>query len=189
VSYDEHVKRRTAGFIACQPPGKVLIMASTHNGEEVGLQQLRPQAVLSTRATVQIAQLGEAMDDSLRALWGYLQRGAQPAGPPYVRYHTFGETETDLEIGVPVVEAVAGEGRITAGELPGGPAVTTWHLGPHDKLGDAYARIQAWLKDHGREPDGPAWEVYYWIDLNQDYDPSTWAAPSDWRMQLVQPVK
>ena len=165
-------------------------MAAEQYGEQVELQQLKPQPVLSIRATVPIAQLGEVMDDRLRALWSYLQqRGARPAGPAFVRYHTFGETETDLETGIPVVEPVAGEGRIAGGDLPGGPAATTWHLGPHDKLGEAYARIQAWLNVHDREPNGPAWEVYYWIDLSQDYDPSTWSDPSDSRIQLIQPVK
>ncbi len=86
--------------------------------------------------------MGEAMDDRLRALSAYLQqRGVQPAGAPFVRYHTFGETETDLETGIPVAEPVAGEGRIVSGVLPGGPAISTQHIGLHDRLGDAYACI------------------------------------------------
>jgi len=167
------------------------INTQTSNGNDVEVQQLKPQPVLSIRATVRIDQLGEAMGDRLQALRDYLQQsGAQSAGPPFVRYHTFGETETDLETGIPVVEPVAGNGRITGGELPGGQAVTTWHVGPHDKLGDAYAHIVACLKEQGHEPDGAAWEVYYWIDLRQpqDLDTSTWD-PSTWRTQLVQPTK
>lgn len=163
--------------------------APPKDGNNVQLQQLEPEPSLSIRATIRVEQLGEAMGERIGALRDYLrQAGAQPAGPPFVRYHTFGETETDLELGVPVIEPIAGAGRIQGGELPGGPAATTWHLGPHDKLGDAYARVAAWLKEQGREPDGPAWEVYYWIDLNQNQDPSTWD-PTSWRTQLVQPVK
>jgi effector-binding domain-containing protein len=158
------------------------------NGK-VEVEQLAPQPVLSIRATVGIVQLGEAMGDRLQALGEYLrQRGAQPAGPPFVRYHTFGESETDLETGVPVAAPIAGEGRIASGELPGGPAASTWHFGPHDKLGDAYGRIAAWLEEHGRERDGAAWEVYYWIDMSQYFDTSAWD-PSTWRTQLVQPIK
>ena len=106
-----------------------------------------------------------------------------------MRYHTFGETETDFELGVPVVEPAAGEGRIVAGELPGGTAIATWHFGPHDALGDAYARIGAWLNEHGREPDGAPLEVYHWIDLGQYRGPSTLANPSSWGTQLIQPIK
>jgi effector-binding domain-containing protein len=166
-------------------------------GSNVEIIQLEPQPVLSIRATIQIVQLGEAMGDRIQALSDYLrQRDIRPAGPPFVRYFTFGETETDFELGVPVKPGpgnspLTGEGRIVSGELPGGSAVTTWHLGPHDKLGDAYARITDWITEHNREPDGPAREIYYWIDLGQDADSETSAVTdaSTWRTQLVQPVK
>ena len=125
----------------------------------------------------------------MEALSTYLrQRGAQPSGPPFVRYHTFGETETDVELGIPVAEPMPGERRIAAGELPGGPAVTTWHIGPHDTLGGAYARINAWLKEHGREPAGASWEVYCWIDPGDERGPAAWPEPSNWRTRLVQPI-
>ena len=119
-------------------------MAAEQHGDDIEILQLEPQPVFSIRAAVRVVDLVEAMDDRTRALSGYLQqRGAAPAGPPFVRYHTFGETETDLEFGIPMVEPIAGEGRIAAGELPGGTAVTTWHIGPHDTLADAYARLEA----------------------------------------------
>ncbi|HKP51765.1 MAG TPA: GyrI-like domain-containing protein [Chloroflexia bacterium] len=164
-------------------------MNAEQTNNDVKIEQLEPQPVLSIRATVRIEQLGEVMGDRIQALRDYLQQhGAQPAGPPFVRYHTFGETETDLETGVPVTSPIGGEGRIAGGELPGGPVITSWHTGPHDKLGDAYARIETWLREQGRERDGAAWEVYYWIDLSHDLDPSSWD-PSTWGTQLVQPIK
>jgi effector-binding domain-containing protein len=164
-------------------------MDMQRNSPEVEIRRLRPQPVLSIRATIRVDQLGEAMGDRIQALSNYLQQhDVLPAGPPYVRYHTFGNTETDMEFGVPVAGPAAGAGRISSGELPGGPAAVTSHLGAHDKLGDAYARITAWLKEHGREPTGPAWEVYHWIDLSRAEDPSSWD-PSTWRTDLVQPIR
>src|SRR4030095_7277113 len=127
-------------------------------------------------------------DDRLSALREYLQRhGVRPAGVPFVRYHTFpdigpdmeglcglethlegrGDRETDVEEGVPVAEALPGEGRIASGELPGGPVVTTVYTGVPEGLGAAHARIGAWLQEHGEEPAGPAWEVYYFVDLER----------------------
>ena len=158
--------------------------------ETLLVEERKSQPVLSIRRTVELAHLTEAQGESLRELWGSIQRrGVEPAGPPFVRYHTFGETETDLEVGVPVVEASSGEGPVAAGELPGGAALTTWHLGSHDGLADAYARLDAWLKEHEREADGAAWEVYTWIDPGLEPEPSAWPAPSEWRTQLVQPIK
>jgi effector-binding domain-containing protein len=157
--------------------------------EDILIEEREPQPVLSIRQTVELARLTDAQGESLRELWSSINRhGSEPTGPPFVRYHTFGETETDLEVGIPVVDAVSGEGRIVFRELPGGAAITTWHIGSHDGLADAYARLSAWLKEHGRKAEGAAWEVYTWIDLGVEPDPSAWPAPSEWRTQLVQPI-
>jgi effector-binding domain-containing protein len=153
------------------------------------VRELTPQPVLSIRQTIPIADLTTAQGESLHELWRLLRdRGITPAGTPFVRYHTFGDGETDVEIGVPVADAVVGEGRVVATELPGGRAVTTVHLGAHDRLGEAYNRLGEGVAAHG-QANGPAWEVYQWIDLTQEPDPASWPAPSDWRTELVQPVK
>jgi effector-binding domain-containing protein len=162
----------------------------TRHPETVEVEERPPQPVLSIRTTVPVAELAGAQGERLRALWSFMdRRGVTPAGPPFVRYHTFGETETDLEVGIPVAQAVAGEGRVAAGELPGGPAATTWHLGSHDGLAGAYARLGSWLEANRRQADGAAWEVYWWIDPSVEPDPAAWPAPTGWRTQLVQPVK
>jgi effector-binding domain-containing protein len=161
-----------------------------HDPEAVVLVEDRsPLPVLSIRDNVAVAELAEAQGERLRELWQSLQsQGRSPVGPPFVRYHTFGEAETDVEVGVPVHEGAAGERRIAVGELPGGAAITTWHLGAHDSLGEAYGRLAAWLKEHDRKAAGAAWEVYWWIDANRELDPSTWPAPPKWRTELVQPI-
>jgi effector-binding domain-containing protein len=156
------------------------------------IQHPDPQPVLSVRASVPVTEAATAQGEALRALWSSLQhQGVRPAGPPYVRYHSFGETGTDMEVGIPVRAAVGavGQGRVAAGELPGGTVVSAWHLGAHDRLGDAYAAVQAWLKEHGHQPAGPGWEVYHWIDLDQEPDPAAWPDPASWRTQLVQPIR
>jgi len=120
-----------------------------------------PQQVLNIRATVPVAELTQAQGERLSELWRFMRaRGLAPLGPPFLRYHTFGETETDVELGVPATQGATGDGRIAAGVLPGGPAIATWHLGAHDSLGDAYGRLEAWLEEHARAAAGPAWEVY-----------------------------
>jgi hypothetical protein len=126
------------------------------------VEEREPQPVLSIRRTVAVAQLAQAQGESLGELWRSMQaRGLAPVGRPFVRYHTFGETETDLELGVPVGMGATGE---------------------------AYGRLAAWLKENEREAAGPAWEVYWWIDASREPDPSSWPAPTDWRTELVQPV-
>jgi effector-binding domain-containing protein len=157
--------------------------------ETVLVEDREAQPVLSIRSTVAVAELAQAQSERLSELWGSIQaRGDAPLGPPFVRYHTFGEMETDVELGFPVSAGIAGEGRIEAGRLPGGAAIVTWHLGAHDNLGDSYRRLERWLEANERRAAGPAWEVYWWIDPAQEPDSSSWPAPSEWHTELVQPV-
>jgi effector-binding domain-containing protein len=153
----------------------------------VFVEDREAQPVLSVRRSVAVAQLAQAQGESLGELWRWLQaRGLAPVGPPFVRYHNFDEKETDVEVGVPVShEATGGDG---IGLLPGGAAIATLHLGPHDSLGDAYGRLDAWREEHRREAAGPAWEVYWWIDASREPDPYSWPAPTEWRTELVQPI-
>lgn len=164
-------------------------MSDQQNPEGVVVEERPAQPVLSIRQTIPVADIAESQSQSLRELWSSMQgRGLTADGPPFVRYHTFGETETDVEVGIPVPDAVAGEGRVAAGELPGGAAISTWHYGSHDRLGEAYARLEAWVKEHDRTPAGAAWEVYWWIDPAAGPDPATWPPPEEWRAELVQPL-
>jgi hypothetical protein len=81
-------------------------------------------------------------------------RGPCPCSLPHLP-----GAETDIEVGipVPVAEGGVGEGRVAAGELPGGTVASAWHLGAHDRLGDAYAGLQAWLQQYGHQPQGAGW--------------------------------
>jgi effector-binding domain-containing protein len=162
-------------------------MSTTPGDLSVESQTLAEQPVLSIRAVIPIEQLGVAMGTRAEALAAYLrQTGAQPAGPFFVRYHTFGATDTDIETGVPVAAPMAGAGPIQGGVLPGGPAISTWHFGPHPQLGEAYARLAAWLQTQGRAAAGPPWEIYHWFDPRRDPAEQD---PAQWGTQLVQPIE
>jgi effector-binding domain-containing protein len=167
-----------------------MTMSQDPEATDTQVQQRQPQPTLRVRATVPVAELASAQGQALQALWNHLQQhGDRPTGPPYVRYHTFADADTDMEVGIPVATGAVGQGRVAADQLPGGPVVSAWHLGAHDRLGDAYAALQAWLEEHGHQPAGPGWEVYHWVDLDREPDPAGWPDPSTWRTQLVQPIR
>ena len=150
------------------------------------LVELPARPVLSIRTTFPVARLGEMVGDRLATLSRHLRdHGLRPAGPPFVRYHTFGDVQTDMEFGVPLTAPAEPAGDIAAGELPAGPAATTYHDGPHIELGKAYREIAAWCAAHNRTPAGPAWETYHWIDLAA---PSPRASAASGRTQLTQPL-
>jgi len=171
--------------------GKAIEMDSEQNVSDVEVRELEVQPMLSIRTTITAKELGEKMGEKFEALRGYLQKlGVKPAGPPFVRYHTFDwEGEADFEMGVPVGERVEGEGWIASGELPAGPAVSTIHTGPHEKLGEAYERINGWMRENGREAASPLWEVYYWMDAGKSQDESGGDESVKQHVGLVQPYR
>ena len=64
--------------------------------------------------------------------------------------------------------------------MPGGPAATTIHTGPYDKLSDAYAAIEQWMEAEGLAAAGAPWESY----VN---DPADYPDPKDWKTEVFWP--
>ncbi|WP_083864813.1 dihydrofolate reductase family protein [Nocardia brevicatena] len=155
----------------------------------VEIRHRAPQRAVGVRTTVPLAELTRAQGQSLRELWQFLrERGITPAGAPFVRYHSMSETDTDVEVGVPITGGVEAAGRVECTELPGGRAVVAVHLGAHDRLQETYGLVESRVAETGR-PDGASWEVYEWIDLTREPDPASWPAPTEWRTEIVQPIR
>jgi len=154
--------------------------------------ELTPQPTVAVRVQRPISELdlGELFDFHLPNIAdGIANRGAEPAGPPYGRYHEFGPEQVDVEIGIPVSMPLAGlraiaeceAGELGSSELPGGSAAVCVHLGPYDGLSEAYDRLHDWIHASGRDEGPGPWESY--ID-----DPSEVADASQLRTELVWPL-
>lgn len=77
-----------------------------------------------------------------------------------------------LEVGFVVDGAVEPEGEVVASALPGGRVARLVHHGAYDGLGEAWARLMAWVDEQGLTPAGAMWEVYV-TDPTPDTDPAT----------------
>jgi effector-binding domain-containing protein len=102
------------------------------------------------------SMMGEAFDLTMKAITA---SGASYAGHPFARYVAFGP-QIEAEVGFPFSGTVNPTDRVYICELPGGRTVTTTHVGPYDQIGEAWERVQAWMKDHGLESKEPPWEAY-----------------------------
>jgi effector-binding domain-containing protein len=150
---------------------------------EIEVKELRPRSTIVIRGTGSPSKLPALFPEFLGELFGYLGGiGVEPAGGPFGRYFEFREDSIDFEVGVPVPAPLAGRGRIEPSELPGGSVAVTWHIGPYERLHEAYAAVESWMREHGRESAGPMWEVYH-SDPEREPDPATW------RTELFWPVR
>jgi effector-binding domain-containing protein len=150
---------------------------------EIVVKEIDPQPVVSIRTKCHAAVIGSTLAEILPEVFRYLRKhDVWPSGPPFTRYHGFSETEVDIEGGMPVQTRLSGSGRIVAGELPGGRAVTTVHTGPYEKLPDAHDAVHAWIQEKKFTSAGPQWECYL-------TDPGKEPDPSKRQTELVWPIE
>jgi len=139
---------------------------------EIKTRKLSPRHTAVLRVTSPPAEVGAAFRGVLPEVAECISRqGVTVDGPPFARFFDYSEDEADFEAGFPVSEAVQGEGRVAASELPGGLAAVTTHVGPYEALQDTHAAIGEWVLANGHDPSGPVWEVYV-TDPRQEPDPS-----------------
>lgn len=144
-------------------------------------RQTQPAAVV--RATLRVAEIGPWIGKAYGAVIGVITaQQISPAGPPFARYHRLGDDRFSVEAGFPVTAPIEAAGEVQPGELPGGPAVATVHVGPYDQMEPAYEALSGWVREHGGEPAGDPWEVYL-TDTASEPDPAAW------RTQIVQPYR
>lgn len=145
---------------------------------DANIVELTPQPTAAVRFARPMAELDleSLFDEHLDTVAERIaDLGREPAGPPYGRYHEWGE-RVDLEIGIPIATPVANlrplaeceEGEIGASELPGGRAAVTVHRGPYDGLRATYDGLGAWIRQQGEEPGRGPWESY--IDGPEEVD-------------------
>lgn len=150
---------------------------------KIEVKEMEPQAIMSIRVRCKVAEIGPALQEILPEVFYHLDKcGVRPVGPPFTRYHSFDGIDCEIEGGFAVAEPQREEGRITAGELPGGEVVSTIHVGPYEMLPQAHDALDEWMRANGRKSRSPQWEVY-WTDPGQEADP--WKR----RTELVWPIE
>ncbi len=152
---------------------------------EVKETRLVAQPTVVIRAKVHPDQLGPVMSKLFPVVMAFVQDSvAEPAGPPFSRYLCINgnDEEWDIACGIPVSRPLTGAGQVEASELPGGAAVTTMHRGRYETLGASWAALQRWVKDNGKAPGEPPWEIYR-------TDPREVKDPAEWRTEIVIPVQ
>jgi effector-binding domain-containing protein len=131
-----------------------------------------------------MSEIGRSIGEAYGKLFEYLGRtGEFPAGPPFCLYHDeeYKEEGADVEACVPTAQLLPGEGEVKSSELPGGKMASTLHMGPFDRIGEAYRDLMLWITEQGYSPAAPCREVYL-VGPEQTDD------PGEYRTEILCPV-
>jgi effector-binding domain-containing protein len=115
------------------------------------IEQHEAQSYVGIRAQVSLENIGTVLPPLFPEVFGWLAaRSMSPAGAPFVRYHVIKMPGfMDVEVGVPVESAPAGDERVRLDMLPGGEYAVLHYTGHPAGLFGANAALQAWGRDRG----------------------------------------
>jgi effector-binding domain-containing protein len=137
-------------------------MATDPGNPSIVERDAQPYVAIRTSVTMDgLASVAHRIPDVFAWLGS---RGIEPADPPFFKYDVIDMAGLLIvEVGVPVVGPVTGEGEIIAGTLPAGRYATVTHVGPPATLVDATGDLLEWAGQQGLafdvypSPDGEVW--------------------------------
>jgi len=150
---------------------------------EVTNQQ--PQIAVATKVeAINMDKIVEAIDTGYTKLMAHIEeQGKQIAGPPYCCYMNGNEdfSQFDVELGIPVNDAVISKDDMYMTQSFEGKAITTIYKGPYKAIEAAYVALMDYAKENAAELTG----VYYDYYISDPAD-----TPEDELLtQVVFPIK
>ena len=129
---------------------------------EVTNQQ--PQiAVAMKMAAIGMEQITEITTEGFTKLMAYLaEQGKQIAGAPYLAYMNGNVdfSQFDIELGIPVGEAVTVQGEFFMSQTHEGKAIATTYKGAYKDLETAYVALMDYAKENALEMTGVYYDYY-----------------------------
>lgn len=129
---------------------------------EVEVLNVAAQWVAYRRLTCDRDKIGPAITapDVLPSIYELAKKHGVQAGPPYARYLRWGETDCDLQCGVPLTGPVPPEDNIVVDYYTSCRLAMLTFVGPYSELGKAHDTVIEFIKANGYTFGGPCWEVY-----------------------------
>ena len=119
------------------------------------------QLTVCLKIIAPVDEIPRMLGEAYNQLLAYLAKaGELPVNAPFVGYFNQDMQALEWEVGFPVAKRLPGQGQIEPGEIPAGDYAVALHVGPYQKIESAYAALARYIKRHGREPTGIAYEFY-----------------------------
>jgi effector-binding domain-containing protein len=160
---------------------------------EPGIEERPERHYVAIREQVSMEGFGELLAPLWDEVFASLRaRGVAPDGPPLIRYGVIDMArQLEIEVGAPVAEPMAADGRVVPGVLPAGRYARLTHTGDYSGLIAATAALQDWAEGRGMvfdqwtTPDGDAFGgrvEWYVTDPGDEPDPAKWETEVAYRL-------
>jgi effector-binding domain-containing protein len=126
----------------------------------VQLKVVAPVLIAAVRRQTTFAEVPRVLIAGLDVVWAAVRSNSMQHGHNVAVYRPLGGEAVDLVCGVQVAARFDDEGEVSCSETPAGNVATATHVGPYDRLGDAYDTVVAWTRQNGLRLAGVNWEVY-----------------------------
>ena len=129
---------------------------------EIVITDPRPTAVVAQTTTW--AEFPTVWGQLLGEVYGFVRGRSELAtgsgGELWQNVMLYKDQRPDVEVGVLVTSPFESQGRVVASALPGGEVATATHRGDYARLGVTHDAVREHVAAHGRDLDGPCWEIY-----------------------------
>ncbi|MCL1885367.1 MAG: GyrI-like domain-containing protein [Dehalococcoidia bacterium] len=152
---------------------------------KVEIINFKAQIAVAMKVTaIGMDKMAEEMDAGYKKLMVYVsEQGKQIAGAPYCCYTNCSEdfSQFDMELAIPVNEALSISGDFFMSQSYDGRAVTATHKGAYKDVEIAYTALMQYMAENKLESTG----VYYDYYINNPAD----TQESELLTQVVFPIK
>lgn len=127
---------------------------------EVELVTAQPQPIAAVAGTTTWEEFPRLWREMLDEVYSCLRAAGTRSGCNVMLYRDLSEAgRIGVQVGVEVTGPFPPSGRVAASGLPAGPAATTVHRGPYERLDAAHHAVIRWCAAEGLELTGERWEV------------------------------
>jgi effector-binding domain-containing protein len=138
---------------------------------KIEVKQSEPTLTAVIRSRVRPEELSKFVPAACGEVWSYFRSEGLPKPGRHTALY-LGDGQGSVEVGAEVRERFAGNDRIQCSALPAGRVVSTVHLGPYQRLGEAHTAIREWCAEHGHRLSCVSWEIYGHWEESWNADPS-----------------
>lgn len=139
--------------------------------------------IATIREKIAMSDIEKTIAENYADIMAYIMKnGAKISGAPMAITVSFDNANWDFEAAIPIDKEIPSTDKIIVKKSYSGKTVYVVYHGPYSKTSDAYADIEAFIKENNLTADGGAWESYI-------TDPGSEPDTSKWVTEIYYPVK